>query len=449
MADPDTQDSETKPPEGLTFYNRNARVMAEITASRLAELQAESAEIGTATAPTDDRDRDGEQDKPRNELEERAAERDGADGAGTGAAGTGDGDPAATPAAAADAPTADEMVDVVVDKRRLRVLKSEVDDAGGVEAFQKGKAADARLSHAGQLVRKVEDADTALRAKAAALGIDYETLQPLNPESKPAAADGTKPNGKGKSVAAQPFELDEETRGTIADTAKTIALAGDEEAVAESLTKLVQTVAGKTQPAQPAAVPDALIDQRIATGQERSRAGREWREFQEDNQDLVADPDAWEMTRSRARVRMVEELVEAGADPQAVGRLSDDQLGAFHFSARVAGKASSLRTVFDQAEGHVRKRLGLTKPAASSDDARGANGAKPNGNGSADGSTRPAPVGTIARREALKRGAVVATSTPASSSARADPAAPRIPSASEYIANMRKARGLPPSGPVT
>jgi len=427
MADPaDTADEGSQRDTTLRLHDRNAAVFAAANAARREEFEREAAEIGGAELPDDDPHPDQHPDA--GSPDGRAAEPGNEDAAG--AAG-------AAAATAQDAPTDDETVEVKVDGKTERVAKADVDAAGGVAAFQKAKAADRRLAEAAERARMVEDSEARLRARAKALGIDYETGHPITPRAGGDA--GSKPAAAPTTDAPTSDELE----AAIKEHAQDINLAADPDKTEASLRRVIQAAA------KAVTVDKDTIKRVVAEHEQVNRSRSEWNSGWAGNEDVLGDPDAKELARALMRRAMIEDLVKGGADPDAAARLSDDQLGGYHMVARQHGAGRQLPDIMSLAISTTRQRLGLTKPAASTDESGTADRGKPTGT-QGRGSATPRPAATaIARRQELKGGTAVATSTPASSAAsNPRPKLSMGNTGSEYVANLRKARGQPPLGPV-
>lgn len=410
----------------LRLHDRNAAVFAAANAARREEFEREAAEIGGAELPDDDPHPDLHPDAGAPDGREADA---GDDRAGAGAAGD------TTAPVNQDAPTDDEVVEVKVDGKVERVSKSDVDAAGGVAAFQKAKSADRRLAEAAERSRMVEESEARLRARAKALGIDFDTGQPMPRTGGDAA----------KPAAAQTADAptNDELEAALDAAAQDISLAQDPDKVKASLRKVVE-VAGKA-----VAVDKDTIQRVVAEREASTRARTEWNSGWTGNDDILRDPDATQFARSLMRRAMIEDLVKGGADPDAAARLSDDQLGGYHMVARQHGVGRQLPEIMSTAISTTRQRLGISKPAASTGESGTADQGKPTSqSGRGNATLRPAAA-AIARRQELKGGTAVATSTPASSAAaNARPKLSMGNTGSEYVANMRKARGQPPLGPV-
>lgn len=437
MADPaDTADADV--PEGsardteskLKF--RNADVFAAAAASRREEFVREAAEIGGSTLPDDDPHPDQHPDAgaPDGRDTESAADPAGTD---DGAA------PAASSAGAADAPTDDELVEVKVNGQVEKVAKADVDAAGGVAAYQKAKAADRRLADAAERQRQVEESEARLRARAKALGIDYDTGQPIQGNTPRAGGDaGSNPAPTQTADAPTNDELE----AALEEASQQITLL-DPGQVKESLRKVVQAAGKAVQ------VDRDAVARVVAEREQINRSKAEWNDGWKGHEDVLGDEDAAQFARALMRKEMIEDLVRGGAQREACANLSDQQLGGYHLVARQHGVGRPLPDIMSTAISTTRQRLGITKPAASTGESGAADGGKPIGQGRGTAATPKPTAAAIAKRQEIKGGSAVATSTPASSaSAQARPKLSMGNSPSEYVANMRKARGQPPNGPV-
>lgn len=420
---------------GRLLAHRNADIYAAAAASRREEFARESSEIGSDTLPDDDPQRDPSE--PDADPDGRSAE--------VGGAAAGPDDAAST----SDDPTDDETVEVKVDGETLRVLKTEVDEAGGVAAYQKDVAAARRLTKAAERQGELDAREARLRAQARAMGIDYDTGQPISTNTPPAQRGGAgADNGAGPRPASGTADgaddaTDDELDAALEEHSNKVSLAADPAEVKAAGKKLIEAVVKKFG----GGVDEATVLRIVAAREEKRSAQREWNETLAKHTDVINDPEGWELVRALVRRGQIEDLVKQGADRNACMNLSDQQLGGYHLVARQNGTGRKLSDLVEAAVTHTRKRLGIT--AASPSDAGAANAAQPTGQGRPTGATPQPTADALARRQALKGGAAVATSTPASSSA-APSNRPQFESgntASDYINWMRRKSGRPPLGP--
>jgi hypothetical protein len=439
-------------PEGtrLQLMHRNADVMRRATEAIRKERGVEATEIGTGEVPDDDPHPDGEREpEVRSEIDERREDAQPTESLDGGAPepheapveGESESEPKRT---REEAPTADEYIDVKVDGKTERVLKADVEDAGGVRAYQKDRAASRRLDDAAKLARDAEDLNNALRRRAHAMGLDPDTLEPIKGSPAPA---GTPAGGgaagaaplTGAAPAADP-KAEAELEDALEQHSQAVTLAQDADEIKKAGRRLIKA-AMATAPGP--AIDRQAINRMVADREEEHRSNRDMAEFQTEHADVATDAECWAFARALGRQAMEEDIVRLGARPEAVRQLTDAQLGNTHALARADGAARSLKTIFNAAAERVRTRFNMTKPAASGE-AGAREPPRPTGQGSPAPRSTPRPTAAaLERRQAIKGGAAVATSTPASS-ATAPSRESRIPSNSEYIAAMRARRGLPP-----
>lgn len=198
----------------------------------------------------------------------------------------------------------------------------------------------------------------------------------------------------------------------------------DLEALAERLTygtkddvkAALQALIG-ARPATTAATPEIVeqvVQQRLAQFQQQSEARRELEAFSGKHSDLAKDPDLAELVGRRAAQLMAEELVQAGAPPSVVATLNPAQVGHYHAQLRAASRGRDAQELLDEAAIQIRRKFNLPKP----------------------GQATPSASKVDAKRALQKQ--------PAAVTARAPSAAPPKPrSASDIIAEERRARGLP------
>lgn len=305
-------------------------------------------------------------DDPRAAIYAKAKERRQAEQEGT-PVGT---EPVHKEPEPAPSPAPDEMVTVKINGKEKRVSRAKVDEAGGLDIYQKRLAAEDNMRQAAEERRRVQEYEQQLVAKAQELQ-RYEQEIQKRATQQPASSPPS--DGETKQMAREYHEA---------------MLNGDLDRADELLIKL--------QGAQRQATPDADAIARKAAAEAKKAM-----DYERQQEALKA----FEKERQEANELFEEEFADVAEDPELRDWANQKTAKLFKENPDWGPKK-----IISEAARQVREAIGKNVPAAEPSSKLEAKRSMTNVKG---GSTRAAPRPV-----------------------------PKPPSRSQYVENLRKARGL-------